>query len=108
MMKHKGYIAEVEFDEDAEIFFGTVLNTNDTITFQSENAHELRKEFEESVEDYLSFCAECDQAPEKPFSGRFMLRLSNDLHRKVYISAMRRKQSLNEFIRNTLKQAVRQ
>ena len=51
MINYKGYTAKIEFDEEAEIFFGTVINTRDTITFQSENAHELKKEFELSVND---------------------------------------------------------
>ncbi len=106
MMNYKGYSATVEFDEEAEIFFGTVINTNDTITFQSENAHELKKEFELSVDDYLAFCKELGKAPEKPYSGRFVLRVDPELHSKLHIEAMQHHQSLNDFIQNTLQHAV--
>jgi predicted HicB family RNase H-like nuclease len=106
MMKYKGYSAKVEFDEEAEIFFGTVINTNDTITFQSENAHELKKEFKASVDDYLAFCKELGKAPEKPYSGRFVLRVDPELHSKLHVEAMQHHQSLNDFIQNTLQHAV--
>ncbi|MFA7230747.1 MAG: type II toxin-antitoxin system HicB family antitoxin [Victivallaceae bacterium] len=105
-MNYKGYTAKVEFDEEAEVFFGTVINTRDTITFQSENAHELKKEFESSVNDYLAFCAERGVAPEKPYSGRFVLRVDPELHSKLHAEAMQRHQSLNDFIQNQLQRAV--
>lgn len=77
----------MEFDEEAEIFFGTVINTRDTITFQSENAHEWKQEFELSVDDYLEFCKEQGTAPEKPYSGRFVLRVDPELHSKRHTAA---------------------
>ena len=106
MMNYKGYTATVEFDDEAEIFFGTVINTRDTITFQSVNAHLLKKEFELSVDDYLEFCKVQKVAPEKPYSGRFVLRVEPELHGKLHAEAILHRQSLNEFIQNQLKQAL--
>ena len=57
-MKYKGYEAVVQFDEDANIFHGEVINIRDVITFQGRSVKDLKKAFEESVEDYLAFCAE--------------------------------------------------
>ena len=34
MMEYKGYIARVEFDDEADILHGEVINTRDVITFQ--------------------------------------------------------------------------
>lgn len=106
MINYKGYSATVEFDEVTEIFFGTVINTKDTITFQSENAHELKKEFELSIDDYLDFCKELGTSPEKPYSGRFVLRVAPELHNQLHIAAIEKHQSLNDFIQNTLQHAV--
>lgn len=58
MMTYKNYIAHVEFDDEAEIFHGEVINTRDVITFQGKSVKELEKEFVNSIEDYLEFCAE--------------------------------------------------
>ena len=58
MMEYKGYIGKVEFDDQAGIFHGEVVNTRDVITFQGESVAELKKAFRESVDDYLAFCKE--------------------------------------------------
>jgi predicted HicB family RNase H-like nuclease len=76
MMEYKGYLSRIEFDDEANIFHGEVINIRDVITFQGKSVDELRKAFEDSVEDYLAFCAERGEEPNKPFSGRFTVRLS--------------------------------
>lgn len=69
MMKYKDYIAHVEFDDEAGIFHGEVVNTRDVITFQGHSVEGLRRALAESVEDYFAFCAQRGEAPEQPFSG---------------------------------------
>ncbi|MDB5083198.1 MAG: HicB family protein, partial [Bacilli bacterium] len=34
MMNYKGYLARIEFDSEARMFHGEVINTKDVITFQ--------------------------------------------------------------------------
>ena len=67
MMRYKGYEAAVEYDEDAEIFHGDVINLRDVITFQGRSVSELKKAFAGSVEDYLAFCQTRGEDPEKLF-----------------------------------------
>ena len=62
MMEYKGYIGNVEFDDDASIFHGEVINLRDVVTFQGSTVTELRKAFRDSVDDYLEFCAERDES----------------------------------------------
>ncbi len=57
MMEYKGYLGKVEFDDEASLFHGEVVNTRDVITFQGKSVAELRKVFRVSVDDYLAFCA---------------------------------------------------
>ena len=66
-MKYKGYEAVVSFDDEAGIFHGEVTNLRDVITFSGESVAELRQGLADSVEDYLAFCAERGEQPEKPF-----------------------------------------
>jgi predicted HicB family RNase H-like nuclease len=54
------------------------------------------------VEDYLAFCKQLGQEPDKPFTGRLMLRLSPDLHRRIYIAARQAGKSLNAWIAESL------
>ena len=63
MMEYKGYLAQVEFDDEASLFHGEVINIRDVITFQGQSVDELRQAFEDSVEDYLEFCAERGEQP---------------------------------------------
>src|SRR5439155_3447605 len=87
LMKYKGYIGKVEFDDEAGIFHGEVVNTRDVITFQGESVPELKKAFRDSVDDYLAFCAERGEQPDKPFSGQFLTRIPPELHREVNLAA---------------------
>lgn len=103
MLKYKGYIGHVEFDEDAEIFHGEVINTRDVITFQGSTVRTLKKAFKDSVDDYLDFCKERGEEPERPFSGRFNVRLAPELHREAYVAAKALGMSLNTWIAEAIK-----
>lgn len=98
MMQYKGYSGKVEYDDDAEIFHGEVIGLRDVITFQGKTVDEIKLAFRESVDDYLEFCAQLGQAPEKPFTGKFMLRLTPDLHRKVFVAAKQSGESINGWV----------
>jgi predicted HicB family RNase H-like nuclease len=102
MMEYKGYIGKVEYDDEAGIFHGEVINLRDVITFQGETVEELRLAFRESIEDYLDFCAERGEQPEKPFSGKFILRIPPELHRKIYVRAKTSDKSLNSWVIDVL------
>ncbi|MBM4048529.1 MAG: type II toxin-antitoxin system HicB family antitoxin [Planctomycetes bacterium] len=106
MMGHKGYIAKVEFDSDAGVFHGEVVNTRDVITFEGRSVEELNKAFKDSVADYLAFCAARGEEPEKRFSGKFVIRLSPELHRKVLMKARLSDKSLSNWVSEVLKEAV--
>ena len=104
MMEYKGYIGVVEFDDEASIFHGDVVNTRDVITFQGKSVAEITKAFRESVDDYLQFCKERGEESEKPFSGRLVLRMEPKLHRALAVAARREKKSLNSLIVEKLAQ----
>lgn len=106
MMEYKGYIGKVEFDDEANVFHGEVINLRDVITFQGTTVNQLRKAFRESVDDYLQFCAERGESPEKPYSGKFMVRVEPQLHKALAIKAKTSHKSLNALIHDTLKVAV--
>jgi predicted HicB family RNase H-like nuclease len=83
MMQHKGYTGKVESDDEAEIFHGEAIGLRDVITFQGRTVNEVKGAFRESVDDYLAFCAKRGEEPEKPFTGKFVVRIPPDLHRKA-------------------------
>jgi len=58
MLKLKGYVGHAEFDDDAGLFHGEVIDLKDVVTFQGKSVRELEKAFRDSIDDYLAFCAE--------------------------------------------------
>lgn len=97
-MTYKGYQAKVELDEQAGLFHGEVINTRDVITFQGSSVNELKRSFRDSVNDYLEFCASRGEDPDKPFSGRFLVRVPPEVHRHVVAEARRHGKSLNTYV----------
>lgn len=78
VMEYQSYIGKVEFDDEEGIFHGEIINTRDAVTFQGQSVTELTKAFHESVDDFLEFCKQRGEAPDKPFSGQFVTRISPD------------------------------
>ena len=107
-MKYKGYTGIVEFDDEAEIFHGEVANLRDVITFQGRSVDELREAFEGSVDDYLAWCADREKTPDKPFSGKFVVRLDPETHRDISTAAQRSGKSLNAWVAENLAAASRE
>jgi predicted HicB family RNase H-like nuclease len=106
MLKYKGYAGQVSFDAEAKIFHGEVLGLKDVITFQGTTVKELERAFRDSIEDYLEFCAKRGEKPEKPCSGKFVVRLSPALHSRVIIEAKQEGVSLNRFVEESLEQRL--
>jgi predicted HicB family RNase H-like nuclease len=106
MMQYKGYSATILFDDENDIFHGEVLGIRDIVTFQGRSVKDLRKAFAESIDDYIQFCTERGESPDKPVSGRFVLRISPELHRKLCKAACKSGQSLNAWITSQLEDEV--
>jgi predicted HicB family RNase H-like nuclease len=87
---------------------GEVINLRDVVTFEGETVEEVQLAFRESVEDYLEFCAQRGEEPEKPFSGKFVVRLPVELHRKAYIQARLADKSLNGWVKEVIESAVQE
>ena len=104
MMKYKGYVGKVDYDDDAKIFHGEVIGLKDVITFQGTTVRELEKAFKDSVNDYLAWCKERSETPEKTFSGKLHLRMTPDLHAHLALEATKQGISLNDLINEKLGQ----
>ena len=107
MMIYKGYIGVAYVDDDADVIRGNVVNTRDTITFQGKTVSAARRAFRESVDDYLAFCASLGEPPEKPFSGKFLVRLSPQLHRELTAVAQAKGVSVNKLVTRQLARMAR-
>ena len=108
ILSYKGYQGIFEYDAEADIFHGDVINMADVITFQGRSIDELKQSLADSVEDYIEFCAEKGKTPEKPYSGKFNLRVDPDLHRRMVVSAVSSGKSLNQWLVDNLNELVKQ
>jgi|SRR5579862_268404 len=106
MMKYKGYIGHVEYDDEAKIFHGEVVGLRDIITFQGKSVEELEQAFHDSINDYLNWCKERGEKPEKTFSGTFNLRIPPELHAKLALHAKTVGLSLNSYVAEKLRSVI--
>jgi predicted HicB family RNase H-like nuclease len=105
-LNYKEYVGTFAYDEEADTFHGRVVGLRDVITFEGRSIEQLKKALAESVEDYLDFCRQRGEEPEKPLSGKFVLRLDPSLHRAVAVAAERDGKSLNSWVKERLQEAV--
>ena len=96
-MTYKGYTARVEFDGSDEIFVGRVLGINAIIGFHGETVTELRKDFEAAIDFLIEDCKARGIEPEKPASGKIMLRVPPEVHSAALIAAKTSGTSLNQW-----------
>lgn len=107
-MKYKGYLGSIEYDDRDKILHGRVLGIQDIVSFEGESVAELEADFQAAVDDYLAACQELGKEPEKPFSGKFTVRVSSDLHADIARHAKDAGKSLNAWVTDVLEQAARQ
>jgi predicted HicB family RNase H-like nuclease len=105
-ISHGGYTARIEFDERDNIFIGRVLGLRSIISFHADTAAQLRREFVAALEDYLSDYQTQGIEPEKPASGKLLLRVPPELHSRALVLAQARGKSLNQWATEALQRAV--
>jgi predicted HicB family RNase H-like nuclease len=107
-MQYKGYVAYITIDEESGLLLAETIGMKDGVTAQAETIPALQKEFEASIDDYLAWCDETGEQPEKPYSGKFQLRISPQIHRNLAIAAKKTGKSINAFVSEAaLKEAER-
>ena len=105
-MSYQGYTARIEFDERDSIFVGRVLGLRSIISFHGQTVEELRGQFATAVDDYVADCEEQGVSPEKPASGKLLLRVSPEIHSQALIRAQATGKSLNQWATEALQRAM--
>lgn len=95
---YKGYVGEVEVDVEAGVLGGEVIGLRDVVHFEGSTVREAEKAFHESVDEYLEWCRELGKAPERPFSGKVLVRMDPALHRRLVRQAEQTSTSVNSFV----------
>lgn len=105
-MTYRGYSARVEFDAEDRIFVGHLAGVRDIVGFHGASVAELEAAFHEAVDDYLAACKKLGQEPNKPFSGRVMLRLPPEVHARASARATVEGVSFNQWAAKVLERAT--
>lgn len=106
LMKYKGYYGSIDVSLDDGVIHGKLECINDLITYEALTVPDLQKAFEDAVEDYLETCKELGKQPEKTMSGTFNVRIGESLHKEAYLASRAKKLSLNDFVRNAIRDAL--
>ena len=106
-MNYKGYKARIEFDAEDRIFVGHIAGIRDIVSFHGDNVDALEQAFHEAVEHYLDACSQRGESPQKPYSGKLMLRIPPEVHAAVDMAAKASGQSINKWAAQALENAAR-
>ena len=107
MLKYKGYVGNnIEYDSEGKIFVGDVLGLRAVLTFQGRTAEEIEKSFKETIDLYLEMCKEDGVSPERPYSGKFNVRISPELHREIALRAISERRSINDWVIDVFEKSV--
>ena len=104
-MTHKGYAARIEYSDEDACFVGHIAGIRDVVGFHGNTVAKLRAAFREAVDDYLATCVKLGRAPQKPYSGKLMLRVSPEVHARAAMIAEARGKSLNQWAAEVLEKA---
>lgn len=105
-LKYKDYMGSVEYSETDDCLFGKVIGIRGLISYEGNSVDELKEDFHQAVDEYLSRCKQEKKEPEKAFKGSFNVRIDPELHRNIVIRAKERDMSLNSFIKEALTKAL--
>jgi predicted HicB family RNase H-like nuclease len=104
-MIYKGYAARIEYSEEDGCFVGHIAGIKDVVGFHGDSVKDLRAAFQEAVDDYLETCESLGRAPQKPYSGKLMLRIPPEVHARAAMMAEAHGKSLNQWAADVLADA---
>lgn len=101
-MHYKGYAARIEYSNEDDCFIGHIAGINDVVGFHADSVADLHLAFEEAVDDYIHTCKKTGKAPQKPYSGKIMLRIPPEIHARIAMLAESHGKSLNSWVAEIL------
>lgn len=101
-MEYKGYWGSAHYSDEDEVFHGKLEGIRDLVTFEADDAKELKKHFREAVDDYLEWCQARGKTPDRPYKGTFNVRVGPDLHRRAALFAAASNRKLNAVVAEAL------
>ncbi len=107
-LTYKGYTGTIEASVEDGCLHGKLLFITDLITYEGNTVNEIKNSFKEAVDHYLAYCKETGKPANKPYSGTFNVRVGQNIHRKAVEVAYRQGITLNDFVAQSIKNAIAQ
>ena len=98
--------AIIQYDPELGLFRGEFVGLNGGADFYGDSITALQNEGEQSLQTFLEVCKENGIEPYKSFSGKFMTRIPSELHEQVSTIATSHGMSLNQWVADTLANAI--
>lgn len=105
VLTYRGYAARVEFDADDHLLVGRLAGITDIVTFHGSSVEELEAAFQAAVNHYLAVSEQTGIPPQKPCSGKLMLRIPPEVHAHAARMAAACGKSLNQWAAEVLANA---
>jgi len=106
VLHYRGFLGSIYYSPEDECFHGALEGIDDLVSFDGRSVAELKKNFQEAVEDYIELCRKAGKAPQKSYGGSFNIRVSPDLHRRAVRKSISEGISLNSLVRRALEKEV--
>ncbi len=106
LLKYKGFYGSIEASLEDDCLYGKVEFIEPLINYEADSVHGLERAFKAAIDDYLTDCDTLGREPAKPYKGSFNVRVGSDLHKKALIAAKERSMNLNEFVKQSIQQAI--
>ena len=106
VLTYKAYSARIEFDAEDSVFFGRIAGIRDVVGFHADTVGDLVAAFHEAVDDYIATCASTGKTPERPYSGKLMLRVDPLVHAASVRAAELAGVSLNQWSEQALAKEI--
>ena len=98
MLIYRGFIGQIDYDDENKTLVGEVVNSTDLIEFSGNSAGDIKQNFQSCIDEYLSFQKEYAHNNPIPFIGNFTICLTTDKQDKVIKAAQENGQSISHWL----------
>jgi predicted HicB family RNase H-like nuclease len=105
-MQYRDYAARIEYSDEDHCFVGHIAGIRDIVGFHGDSVAELEAAFHGSVDHYIDVSNDLGVEPQKPYSGKVVLRMPPELHAKAAIRAESAGKSFNQLANEALRELV--
>jgi len=102
-MSIDGFTAIITYDPEKDWFRGVIQGLNGSADFHGRSPEELRREFKASLDFFSATCEQRGRPVRKPASGKFMVRMSPELHELAATAAQAQGTSLNALVERAIR-----